>query len=60
MSHFPTTSPITRHENGTPLIKNEAQLASLTISGSEVFRPKNKQKIWVKRYLQIWAKTPIM
>ena len=32
MSHLtPYSAPITRHENGTPIIENEAQLASLTI-----------------------------
>ena len=31
MSRFPIISPITQHENGTPLIMNEAQLDSLTV-----------------------------
>ena len=31
MSHFPTTSPMTRHCNGTPIIENEGQLASLAV-----------------------------
>ena len=32
MSHFPTTSPITRHDaKGTPIIENDAQIASLVV-----------------------------
>ena len=31
MSYFPTTSPITRHHAGTPIIENDAQLTSLVV-----------------------------